>query len=125
MGIVPKRDPGVLRDDHNIIVLDTQTKLNVWEHYIKRHFDDRWTTKNELKTSKNAPEITRAEVEHAIRIWKSGKAVGPDEVYCELLKLLDVHLIQILLNLFNDIYKIGNILHDVGSVNLCPHPKEN
>lgn len=54
--------------------------------------------------------ITSDEVEYAIKLAKNNKAVGPDKILAELLKLFAKDIINILVDLFNTIYLTGNFL---------------
>lgn len=52
---------------------------------------------------------------------KSGKAVDPDEIHVELTKLLENDSIDILVNLFNIIYKTGKSYNEYRTIYLMSH----
>lgn len=58
------------------------------------------------------PEIIKEEVRKALSQARTKKAVGPDKVNVELLKLINIDSNDILLKLFSNIYTTGNIFAD-------------
>ncbi|CAG5050893.1 unnamed protein product [Parnassius apollo] len=58
------------------------------------------------------PEIIRSEVVFALNKAKSEKAIGPDKINVELLKLLEPEQGDVLINFFNSIYNSGKIPQD-------------
>lgn len=52
-----------------------------------------------ISTSDTSLVITKSEVKHAIILAKYGKATGPDQVYYEILKMLDESSIIIITDL--------------------------
>src|SRR5262249_3570638 len=65
--------------------------------------------------NESSPLITSDEVRHAILLQRDGKAVGPDEVYAETIKLLaceDDLGLNTLTDMFNSIHKTGKIPTD-------------
>ena len=53
--------------------------------------------------------VLETEVKYAIKITKSKKAYGPDELEIDILKLLEDDNIRFLTRFFNNIYKTGKI----------------
>lgn len=59
---------------------------------------------NEDSDHLTGPSITRAEIEKAIHNSKNNKAIGPDEIPSEILKILDERGIEVLHKIFNIVY---------------------
>ncbi|KAH1023805.1 hypothetical protein HUJ05_003405 [Dendroctonus ponderosae] len=95
------RASGVLCDESGKIVQGLQQKLIEWTNCITELFeDDRIDTEG--------PQITCRVVEYAIRGSKSRKAVGPDEIPCEVYKLIDDQIgLKVIADFFNKIYSSG------------------
>ncbi|KAF2883703.1 hypothetical protein ILUMI_22471 [Ignelater luminosus] len=74
-----------------------------WEEYIRKLFAD-----------------NRAKVN-----MKNGKATGPDELPVEIIKLIEDQNLQPLLDLFNDIYKTGEIPRELLKSTFVTLPKKN
>lgn len=99
-----------LMDKDGKVIIDDADKLEIWKDYILNLFGD---TRSEIHASQatTGPSITRDEILHALRTMKSGKVPGPDNIYIELLKLFDDNdgLLDLLTELFNDVYDTGQI----------------
>ncbi|MBV2145676.1 MAG: hypothetical protein KTM48_03055, partial [Wolbachia endosymbiont of Pissodes strobi] len=86
--------------------------MKCWKEYVTNRFSDE-RPEQPLQVSEineTIPNITKEEVKHAILIQKDRKAVGPDEVHAEALKLLiheDGIGLSRLTDLFNDINRTG------------------
>lgn len=72
-------------------------------------FDDNRLNVPTAARDLEAPLRMKSEVEYAIKIAKNDKAVGPDKIYAEYLKLLDDENLNCLIGLFNLIYKTCEI----------------
>lgn len=59
--------------------------------------------------NKNILEIRTDEANYELKCSMSGKATGPDKVPIEIVKLIEKENINILTDLFNSIYRSGNI----------------
>lgn len=119
------RQASILKDDQDRIIVDLKAKLNLWQQYIIKLFQDQRPNGYDVIESEDAPEITREEVEYAIKVAKSGKAVGPDDIHCEVLKLLDEQSITVMVELFNNIYRTGHIPQDWLLSTFVPIPKQH
>lgn len=96
-----------------------------WENYIRNLFHDTRTQIgqiNQLQTEAS-PDILMSEVRHAIATTKIGKAPGPDDVYIEVIKLIEEQNLGILTRLFNNIYKNGDIPQEWLTSVFVPIPK--
>lgn len=62
--------------------------------------------------SSNGTEILSFEVIHCIKQLKDRKAVGPDEILAQVIKLITQEQIYKILDLFNNIYNSGKIPQD-------------
>ena len=107
-----KQIHGILLDNNNKIITDINDKLNTWRTYIETLFADDRTTGEQTYTYNTGPEIMKEEVRHSIKLAKNGKAAGPDEVYADLLKLLNDEGVDMITKLFNAIYRTGFIPPD-------------
>lgn len=65
--------------------------------------------KHNLET---APDILISEVIEAFKSSKTERAVGPDEIHIEMIKLLNDENVAILTKMFNENYKTGILPHD-------------
>lgn len=125
-GTQRKQLPEMLQDGNNIIITNIEDKKNTWITYIEELFaDDRQIMEEDSdeEHSMEGPEIMKAEVEEAIKKVKSGKSPGPDNIYIELIKLIDDKGIDNLTKLFNQIYMSGNIPDEMLKSTFIPIPK--
>lgn len=112
-GIFKKRVPPVLVNNDKKIIIDEEDIKTEWQTYISELFnDDRDDDMVLYQQCIEGPEIMRSEVEHAIKNAKTRKALGPDEIPTELLKLIDEENMKIIVKLFNAIYNTGVIPSD-------------
>lgn len=112
VGNTRKNTVGNISDEQGNIVFAIEDKLKIWQSYIQNTFRD--DQRPELSNIEilEGPEITFAEVKRAIDLAKNRKAVGPDEVPIEILKLLDNNNIALLTNFFNSVYNTGQMPDD-------------
>ena len=112
-----KKHIGILKDADNQILVGPEEKLKCWKEYVTDLFNEERPNRPPLASEINemSPNITKEEVKRAVLLQKEGKAVGPDEVHAETLKLLvheDGAGLRLLTELFNDIYRTGKIPSD-------------
>lgn len=92
---------GNQRDKHGNLIFEKSDRLARWKEYVEELLDDarpNYTTiPGDVEPDEDEinQEITEEEVLHTIRNIKNGKAVGPDEMHCELLKLLSNNQLSI------------------------------
>uniref|UniRef100_A0A8D8UV16 Craniofacial development protein 2 n=2 Tax=Cacopsylla melanoneura TaxID=428564 RepID=A0A8D8UV16_9HEMI len=99
----------ILTDNDGNIILDIESQIRQWEGYIKTLFEDQ-REQIEIETvEETGPTILKEEVKRAIESTKSGKALGPDEVPVDVLKLIEAQHLDAITALFNRIYTTGNI----------------
>lgn len=102
-----------LIDEDGKVAMTIEEKLRTWEKYVNTLFNDTRSQQQQLNSSGDSgPDITREEVMYAIKSAKAGKAVGPDEIPSEILKLLMEENLPIVVRLFNGIYRSGIIPKD-------------
>lgn len=105
-----------MRDVNNRILVGAEDKRKRWEEYVKVLFNDVRPKKPPKGDAVNesSPEITKEEVIRAIRLQKNDKAVGPDQIHAETLKLIadaDGEGLTHLTSLFNSIYQTEIDVH--------------
>ncbi|XP_060531543.1 uncharacterized protein LOC132705128 [Cylas formicarius] len=110
-GIYKTKAPIVLVNDKNEIILEKDERRRMWEQYIRKLFQDSERTDLEINPageSLSGPPITKEEIRKAIQLSKNNKAVGPDEVPAEIIKLIDDDNLSLLEVVFNKIYSTGS-----------------
>lgn len=110
-GVVKRKYPNILLDKEGKIIIETGQKLRRWKEYIEELFYDQRqeNTAADWRVGDIAPEVTKSEVEHALRSMKNRKSAGPDGIPSELLQLINDKNMGILVRLFNTIYNTGII----------------
>ncbi|XP_030765770.1 uncharacterized protein LOC115889834 [Sitophilus oryzae] len=109
-GTVRKQKSYILTNDDGDIVLEIKDQLTLWEQYIETLFNDQ---REEITTSiKNemGPSILKEEVQAAIKAAKDGKALGPDDLPADALKLIEEQDLGAITSLFNKIYETGMMI---------------
>lgn len=110
-----KKCTGILRDSNGKILVGADQRMSQWQKYVEDLFNDVRSETPPLPEeiiNEDAPQITKDEVRHAIHAQKNGKAVGPDGIHAETLKLIsseDGEGLSLLTSLFNMIYRTGKI----------------
>uniref|UniRef100_A0A8D8SMX4 Craniofacial development protein 2 n=1 Tax=Cacopsylla melanoneura TaxID=428564 RepID=A0A8D8SMX4_9HEMI len=107
-GITKRKTINVLTDEQGIVVLDKENIKKTWEQYIKELFHDVRTDPPTIDKH-DGPQILKSEIEVALKNAKDRKALGPDEIPVEILKLLEGENMEWLARLFNKIYDSGII----------------
>lgn len=110
-GIQHHNPTNALLDRNGNTITQTDGKLQRWKEYIEELFDDEKEKKQHTDCIPNetGPDITKEEIVYALKTAKEGKSPGPDELPIELLKIIETEYIDILVKLFNQIYKSGVI----------------
>lgn len=103
--------PPIIEDKNGKLLIDIECQLARWNEYIKELFDDNRSELENIDTT-SGPSITKEEVQYALKNAKNGKAVGPDEIHVETLKLLGIAGIELITKMFNLIYESGIIPSD-------------
>lgn len=114
-----------IKDDSNELITDISSLLNHWKEYTEQLFrenEQRIITDN--CAGETAPKILKSEIIKAIKQGKQGKAAGPDEIYIEIIKLLDEENIEVLVQMFNNIYESSQIPQDWLHSVFVPLPKK-
>lgn len=124
-GLFKRRPPMALTDNSNKLIIEEGKIHTAWENYVSELFEDERPHDVELTDSNDlGPLITQSEVKHAINLGKNGKAVGPDNIPIEIVKLIDDNNIKQLVELFNRIYLEGNLPDDWLKSTFIPLPKK-
>ncbi|KAF2884699.1 hypothetical protein ILUMI_21496 [Ignelater luminosus] len=82
-----KRVPDTIKTKVGKVVIEIEEEFNMWQKYIETE----------------GPEITRSEVEYAIKTAKDGKVLDPDKIPVELLKIIEENCNQLLMAFSNKI----------------------
>uniref|UniRef100_A0A8D8VC16 Craniofacial development protein 2 n=1 Tax=Cacopsylla melanoneura TaxID=428564 RepID=A0A8D8VC16_9HEMI len=107
-GTMRKKSSNILTDPGGKIITDKGEVKKVWELYIKELFHDERPDPPHIRGN-TGPQILEEEVEAAIKNAKENKAVGPDEIPAELVKLFGGENIKWITTLYNKIYNSGTI----------------
>ncbi|KAL1447598.1 hypothetical protein WDU94_009869 [Cyamophila willieti] len=107
-GINKKRTINIVTNNEGKVLLNKEEIKNTWEVYIKELFHD---TREDPPTIEGdeGPKILEVEVKSVLKQAKERKAVGPDEIPTDILKLLDGENLRWITNVFNKIYNSGTI----------------
>ena len=96
-------------EDGTILWEDVEIKLR-WEEYINKLFnDDKKETENKTMICESGPSIPREEVTWVMPNSKTGKAAGPYEVNLEMILALGEEGVDLLWELFNNLYETGQL----------------
>lgn len=124
-GIQKRKHPNLLCNANGEIITDLQQKLMTWKNYVEELFDDERQEHNiDSIQGDEGPEITKEEILYAIKTMKNGKSPGPDGLTSELLKLVEGDSVNTLVDLFNCIYKTGEIPKEWLVSTFCHHAKK-
>ena len=119
-----KRKPGILKDTSGKLILNTNQKLKKWTEYINELFGDVRTEHMEIEVGDNEVlKILKTEIKTAIKNSTNGKAMGADQIPVETLKCMNDETLEILLDLFNQVYKTGHIPEQWLLSTFCAIPK--
>ncbi|XP_072400639.1 uncharacterized protein [Diabrotica undecimpunctata] len=99
------RKKTVLTGQQGNMIMETEEKLKHWQTYIEELFDDQRQPLCDNFPEETGPEISKEEVMQAVKSSKNSKALGPDELPEDILKLIDEDRIHLLVDLFNKIYE--------------------
>lgn len=84
--------------------------MELWRIYVNELFKDD-SREDNITINGLAEEtflkITKSEITHAIKMSKTKKAMGCDEIPAEVIKLIDDKGMHVLEEVFNYIYKTG------------------
>ena len=121
---------GIQDKDGNITTND-EKQMKIWEEYIQEAFKNieptEQTTFNENEIEElnmNTNNITKSEIQSALKTLKNGKAAGCDDIPGEILKSDIATTTDILHNLFNQVWAQEQIPEDWRTGLLCKLPKK-
>lgn len=106
-GIHREKVPAKLIQESGELAIDITDKQMLWVRYLEKMFHNIRRKIEKITLKEVRFEILKSEVENAMKIAKPKKAMGPDELPAEVIKLLDKDSIQKLTKLFNEIYATG------------------
>ena len=94
-----------------------------WVQYIHNLYNNENHGIRSDYVGDDGPSITQDEISEAIKNMKGRKATVVNEIPTQCLKALDATSLEILIDLFNKIYKVGYIPNDI-AVNTHVYTKE-
>jgi hypothetical protein len=106
------KSPNSIKDGDGNLISEPSTILETWKSYIEKLFASDRTDDHLYGEGETGPSILKSEIEDAIAALKNNKSAGPDNVPCEILKILcksDKQFLDNLVELFNNIYNSGKI----------------
>lgn len=107
-GTSRRRTVNVLEDNQGQVIVEKSEIKQTWEEYIKQLFHDVRTMPPNIDNT-DGPPILEAEVQAALKNAKEQKALGPDGIPAEILKLIEGKNLKWLTKVFNKIYDTGVI----------------
>lgn len=113
-----------IRDENGDLIFETKQRLERWKQYVEQLFQDDRPMEHGITEALSGPSITTEEVENAIQLAKNRKAVGPDEIPAEVIKILLENGVTALTDLFNAVYNGGIIPDDWLESAFVPIPKK-
>ena len=72
----------------------------------------------------SSPDILELEIEQTVKQSKVGKAMGPDNIGCEILKTFGQNSVRVLCKLFNQTYNQGVLPEEMCQSVFVPLPKK-
>ena len=126
-GLYKKTPITHIRDEEDEIILEPKKLLETWKTYATNLFNDQRSQDPPLPDNNlpYGPYILESEVLNAIKLSKSDKAPGPDNMLSETFHLISDQNITIITRLFNHIYDTGNIPADWLRSTFITIPKSN
>ena len=116
---------GCIIDESGNIIMQTKDILERWEGTPKSYTT---TPKTSipilLEGDLSGPEVLELENEQAVKQPKVGKATGPDNINCEMLKTLGQDGVGVLYKLFNQINNQGVLPEEMCQSVFVPLPKK-
>lgn len=121
-----KRIQCTLVKQNGSIVVDKEEACEVWQDYVQHLFkDDRIPTEPLSELNLESPAILKSEFISALEHMKGRKALGPDGIAVEVLKLIHDYNIDDLVALFNKFYLSDNMLPEDWLLSIfTPLPKK-
>ena len=118
---------GILVTNSNKQTIDPEEIETIWTRYIEELFDDDRTEPDPIRVDQEDQPmaILLSEVKHAIKLLKTSKAPGEDNIYTEMLKLLDDENLRVLTAFLNKIYSSGTLPRNWLQSTFIPIPKKN
>ena len=121
---------GTILDEHGNPLHTPEEKLARWKRHFEGVLNVQGTAAEEAMASLedlsqvDTPEVTREEVERAVKKLRNGKAAGEDSIVPELLKNGGTSLIDWLWELLLEGWKSGKAPEDWKSATLVPLHKK-
>lgn len=97
-----------LTNNEGKVITNKQEVKQMWEAYIKQLFHDNRSNKPIIE-GESGLTILEDEVKTAVKNAKDQKAVGPDGIPTEIIKLFEGENVKWLMAIFNKIYESGLI----------------
>ncbi|XP_072392126.1 uncharacterized protein [Diabrotica undecimpunctata] len=89
VGLYHKKTPHTITDSSGKMIIDEHEIRTTWCNYISELYNDDRPEELETLVEGEGPEILKSEILHAIKLAKNKRAVGPDNIPTEVLKLIN------------------------------------
>lgn len=126
-GLYDKRPINFIRNDRNKIIIDSEELLETWKTYAANLFNDDRPEIPTVQIGKDTsgPSILESEILYAMRLMKSNKAPGPDNMHSETFHSINGQNMKTIVKLFNNIYDTGHFPEDWLRSTFITLPKSN
>lgn len=104
-----------IMDSSGNLISDPADIMKTWKNYVENLFTSNRNDVHITREGETGPSILKSEVKDSILALKNNKTPGPDNVHCEILKILcktDEIFLNNLTELFNNIYDSGQFPED-------------
>ncbi|CAG9837494.1 unnamed protein product [Diabrotica balteata] len=121
------KSPNSIKDSDGNLISELSKILKTWKSYIQKLFASDRTDDHLYGEGETGPSILKSEIEDATAALKNNKSAGPDNVHCEILKILcksDKQFLDNLVVLFNNIYNSGKIPENLLQSTFITIPKK-
>lgn len=102
----------MLIDEYGRLLLNVDSKKRTWYDYVLKLFEDNCRSVTFASWNTSGSPLLMSEIMHALKLAKISKAMGPDMVSVEVLKLLEEDFMNALTKFFQQIYDSGEIPED-------------
>jgi len=123
-----------INDKNGELMTDFEDVKTRWKEYVEELYDQKkkplieafhLEEEGQVDSDDRGPSLLTAEIHAAIEEIKNRKAVGPDDIPAEFLKILDGRTMEKLVELCKEIYEKGIWPEDFCRIVMIPIPKKS